>query len=70
VGEETNRVKEAKSTEQEEPAWGPVSTRAILWEAATALGLMEAGGELLVMRNPEALAQVKEMAGNLWARKK
>jgi len=66
VGEETGRVKEAKTPEDEEPAWGPVQERAPLWEAATALGLLEAGGELFVMRNPEALAQAKEAVARLW----
>ncbi len=66
VGEETCRVKEAKTPEQEQPGWGSVQLRAPLWEAATALCLMEAGGELFVLRNPEALAQVKEVVADMW----
>jgi len=68
VGEEVCRVKEAKMSEQEEAGWGPVQTRAPLWEAATVVGLMEAGGELFVLRNPEALGQAKEAAARLWPR--
>ena len=66
VGEETCRVKEAKTPEDEEPTWGSVEKRAPLWEAASALGLMEAGGAMFVLRNPEALALVREAAERLW----
>jgi len=70
VGEETARVKEAKAPEEEEPRWGALAVRAPLWEAATVLGLMEAGGELFVLRNPEALAHVKQTVARLWPGKK
>ncbi len=66
VGEETCRVKEAKTPEEEEPSWGSVRARAPLWEAATALGLLDAGGELFVLRNPEALAQLREALDRIW----
>ena len=66
IGEETCRVKEAKVPEDEEPTWGSVQVRAPLWEAATAMGLLDAGGELLVMRNPQALAQVREAIERMW----
>ena len=66
VGGETGRVKEAKLPTQEEPRWGPVEVRTPMWEAATVLGLMEAGGELFVLRNPEALALCKEAVGRMW----
>ena len=66
VGEEIGRVKEAKTPQEEEPTWGSVEKRAPLWEAATVLGLLEAGGEVFVLRNPEALSQVKDAVGRLW----
>ena len=66
VGEEVCRVKEAKTPEDEEPIWGSVQIRAPLWEAATVLGLVEAGGELFVLRNPEALAQAREAVDRKW----
>ena len=66
VGEETCRVKEAKTPKDEEPSWGSVEIRAPLWEAATALGLIEAGGELFVLRNPEALTQLREAVERMW----
>ena len=66
VGPEIARVKEAKTPAEEEPGWGSVAIRAPLWEASTVLGLLEAGGELFVLRNPEALAQAKELVARLW----
>lgn len=66
VGEEIGRVKEAKTSEEEEPTWGPVGKRAPLWEAATTIGMLHAGGGMFVLRNPEALAQVKDAIGRLW----
>ena len=70
VGEEAARVKESKAAEQDEPRWGALAVRARLWEAATVLGLMEAGGELFVLRNPEALAVVRETSARLWPARK
>ena len=66
VGEEAARVKEGKASEQEEPRWGPLSVRAPLWETATALGLLEAGGSLFVLRNPAALALAKQLLARMW----
>ncbi len=58
IGEQTGRVKEAKASEEEYPTWGSRAIRAPLWEAATAVGLLEAGASLCVLRNPEALKQL------------
>ena len=59
VGFEAWRVKEAKAppfagvTDANRPQWG------IQWEAATAVVLLQAGAELLVLRHPEAIRQAK-----------
>jgi acetyl-CoA decarbonylase/synthase complex subunit delta len=66
LGKEIGRVKEATSPQEEAPEWGRVEVRAPLWEAATAVGYVEAGAELLVMRNPEALQQAKEAMEVMW----
>ena len=66
IGKEVGRVKEATEPESEAPQWGDLETRASLWESATAIAYLEAGAELFVMRNPEALAQAKEAAAELW----
>jgi acetyl-CoA decarbonylase/synthase complex subunit delta len=66
LGKEIGRVKEATSSAEEAPQWGERSVRAPLWEAATAIGYMESGSELFLMRNPEALEQAKEAADRMW----
>jgi acetyl-CoA decarbonylase/synthase complex subunit delta len=69
VGEEAGRVKEARASEEEEPRWGALRVRSPLWEAATVIDLMAAGGELFILRNPEALMQAKEALARLWPEK-
>lgn len=66
IGKEIGRVKEAVSPDEDAPLWGRRAVRAPLWEAATAVAYMEAGAELFVMRNPEALAQAKAAAQAMW----
>ncbi len=65
IGEQTGRVKEAKASEDDYPEWGRRDIRAPLWEAVTAVGLLEAGAGMCVLRNPEALVQAREAAGRL-----
>ena len=66
IGKEIGRVKEAISPDEEAPLWGRRAVRAPLWEAGTAIAYLEAGAELFVMRNPEALAQTKAAAQAMW----
>lgn len=49
----------AKESWMEEPAWGPLARRGILWEAATAALFLHAGTNLLVFWHPEALAYTR-----------
>ncbi len=66
VGFEAWRVKEAKAppfdsvTDDNRGRWGPV------WEAATAMLLLQAGSELLVMRHPEAIQEIKKAIDRFW----
>ena len=55
VGQEAWRAKEAKATEQEFPQWGRERERGIIWESTTALALIQAGADILVMRHPKAV---------------
>jgi acetyl-CoA decarbonylase/synthase complex subunit delta len=60
VGQEAWRAKEAKVEDSEFPEGGPVSERGILWEMITASSLIQAGADILVMRHPQAIAQVNK----------
>ncbi len=65
VGQETWKVKEVKLTAAQEPSWGAEVERGILWEALTAHGLLLAGSNILVMRHPQAVAQVEKAIDEL-----
>ncbi|MFH1735655.1 MAG: acetyl-CoA decarbonylase/synthase complex subunit delta, partial [bacterium] len=65
VGQETWKVKEVKLPATVEPSWGAEKERGILWEAVTAHGLLLAGANILVMRHPEAIAQVEKAIDEL-----
>lgn len=66
-GEEAWRVKEAKVGEGVPAAWGDWQERAVLWETLTASSLVESGADIVVLRHPEAVAQVKTLIGELMA---
>ncbi len=59
------KVKEAMAAESDLPDWGPLSERAIGWETTTAVGLIMAGSDLLIMRHPKAIDSVKKVIADL-----
>ncbi|MFH1596667.1 MAG: acetyl-CoA decarbonylase/synthase complex subunit delta [Pseudomonadota bacterium] len=67
VGQEVWKVKECKLTNDEAPQLGDQTKRGILMEAITAVDLLLAGSDLLIMRHPEAVKLTKtiiqELAG-------
>ena len=62
VGIEAWKAKESKV---DEPAWGDTHARGILWEATTAVGLLMSGSDVLIMRHPEAVEQVRKTVADL-----
>lgn len=58
-GYEAWKTKEAKVGEGVPSAWGEWSERAIQWEVLTALPLIEAGADILVLRHPESLRRLR-----------
>ena len=64
VGYESWRAKEAKLAEA--PGWGDVSNRGPMWEAATAICLLQAGVDIIRMRHPKAVATVKSFIDQIW----
>jgi acetyl-CoA decarbonylase/synthase complex subunit delta len=65
VGQEVWKVKECKQTNEEAPELGDQSKRGILMEAITAVGLLLAGSDLIIMRHPEAVKMVKTVIQEL-----
>ncbi len=53
--------------EAEDPKLGNAKNRGILMEAISAVVLLVAGGDILIMRHPEAIKLVREMIAGLTA---
>jgi acetyl-CoA decarbonylase/synthase complex subunit delta len=65
LGQEVWKVKECKLTNEEAPNLGDQTKRGILMEAITAVDLLLAGADLLVMRHPEAVKLTKQILNEL-----
>ena len=59
VGQEAWKVKEASAPQAAFPAWGELARRAVGWEVQTAMPLVLAGADLVVLYHPESLAAVR-----------
>jgi acetyl-CoA decarbonylase/synthase complex subunit delta len=60
MAREVWKTKEAKLGADEEPTLGDPKKRGILMEAITAVLLLLAGADVLVMRHPDAVKLVRE----------
>ena len=60
VGHEAWRAKEAKASDTEAPQWGSFAERGIMWEAITAVTLVQSGVDIIRMYHPKAVSIVKE----------
>ena len=67
ISKETWKTKEAKITASEDPKMGDARKRGILLEAMSAMSLLLAGADVLVMRHPEAIRLIREMIAELSA---
>jgi acetyl-CoA decarbonylase/synthase complex subunit delta len=66
VGYESWRAKEAKLADA--PGWGAAEVRGPMWEATTAIGLLQAGCNILRMRHPKAIATVNSFIDQIWTK--
>jgi acetyl-CoA decarbonylase/synthase complex subunit delta len=64
VGYESWRTKEAKLADA--PGWGSVAARGPMWEAATAVCLLQAGVDIIRLRHPKAVSIVKDFINQIW----
>ena len=64
-GYEAWRAKEAKVNEGVPDAWGDWKQRSLLWELMTATALLEAGSDILVLRQPESVSSLKKVIEKL-----
>lgn len=67
LAKEVWKVKEAKINQEEAPLLGDPAKRGVLLEAMTALMLLLAGGDILIMRHPDAVELVRGFVNDLTA---
>lgn len=60
------KTKEAQATYEDNPQWGTLYERAVMWEAVTACSFLLSGAELLIMRHPHAVTIVKKFIDDLF----
>jgi acetyl-CoA decarbonylase/synthase complex subunit delta len=65
VGPYVWKVKEVQAPESDLPEWGALEDRGIAWEAVTAVSMMIAGAELLIMRHPQAIEAVEKFIAEM-----
>ena len=61
------KTRETRLTKDEDPKLGDEKRRSILMEAVTAMTLLVAGADIVVMRHPDSISLVKDMIGELCA---
>jgi acetyl-CoA decarbonylase/synthase complex subunit delta len=64
-GQECAKIKEAKAPQKDFPAWGELDARTALWELSTAVSLLYAGADVLIMYHPRAAKELKRTIDGL-----
>jgi len=67
IAKEVWKAKETQISEKDDPKMGDAKKRGILLEAMSAMCLLLAGADVLVMRHPEAIKLIKETVAELTA---
>ena len=67
IAKEVWKTKETHIPTEEDPKLGDVKKRGILMEAMSAMVLLLAGADVLIMRHPEAIKLIREMMAELTA---
>ena len=67
LGKEVWKSNDVKTPQAEDPKLGEDKKRGVLMEAVTAMSLMLAGADVLVMRHPDAVAQIRTAIRDLTA---
>ncbi len=65
IAEEVWKTKEAKLSTDEEPTIGDASIRGVNLEAVTAVSVLQAGSDLLILRHPKTMEHIKKYLSGL-----
>ncbi|MCL2433361.1 MAG: acetyl-CoA decarbonylase/synthase complex subunit delta [Clostridia bacterium] len=66
-GQECAKIKEYKADAAQFPAWGELAPRAAMWELSTAVSLLHAGADVLIMYHPKAAMALRKTIDQLMA---
>jgi CO dehydrogenase/acetyl-CoA synthase delta subunit len=61
------KTREANIPEADEPTFGNLKTRGILWEITTATDLLAAGADIITLRHPESARVLKQVIADVMA---
>lgn len=67
IAPEVWKTRETRLTKEEDPKLGDEKKRSVLMEAVTAMTLLVAGADIVVMRHPDSVSLVRDMIGELCA---
>ncbi len=67
VGQEAWKTKEAVASHSAFPSWGDLARRAVMWEVQTAMPLVLAGADIVILYHPESLAAIRRSVNRLAA---
>ncbi len=67
IAPEVWKTRETRLTKEDDPKLGDEKKRSVLMEAVTAMTLLVAGADIVVMRHPDSVSLVKDMIGELYA---
>jgi len=67
MGAESWRQKECKATEGVPASWGDAVERALIWSEVTAISVLHAGTDIVVLRHPRVVERVKAAIDKLMA---
>ncbi|MHB1343302.1 MAG: acetyl-CoA decarbonylase/synthase complex subunit delta [Thermoleophilia bacterium] len=65
VGQEAWKAKETKVGEDELPGTGDMVTRGLMWESLTAVALLLAGANIVVLRHPDSAGLIRKAVASL-----
>lgn len=67
IAPEVWKTRETRLTREDEPKLGDETKRSVLMESVTAMSLLMAGADIVIMRHPESVNLIKEMIRELTA---
>lgn len=67
IGKYCWKTKEAGISESEEPTFGDAGTRGVLWETVSAVDVLAAGADVLILRHPDSVRILKKMVDDVMA---